>query len=187
MRHFNRKFSSFRERHHSAVEASGPEECILDPSSEPAPLGRRFLRNPLFLARLAALTLGRNCNLETAFKTRSRVSVETVPASFTTRDTVAVETPANFATSRTVVISATCHLIVSAKSQSGSISPSCSETCENIGNPGQKPDVSNGPLLKRPNCLNIPAIKIVPVCLAEMKLTRAILRIARVNFHNLYQ
>src|SRR5258708_35049669 len=104
MRHFNRKFSSFRERHRSGAEASGPDECTLDPASEPAPLGRLFLRNPLFLARFAALTFGRNCNLETALITRSLVSVETVPVSFTTRDTVAVDTPANFATSLTVVI-----------------------------------------------------------------------------------
>ncbi len=43
--------------------------------------------------------LGRNCNFEIAFKTIDLLSQDTLPASFTTGDTVAVETPASLATS----------------------------------------------------------------------------------------
>jgi len=43
--------------------------------------------------------LGQYFNLEIAFKTLVLVSPDTLPASFTTRDTVVVETPADLATS----------------------------------------------------------------------------------------
>jgi hypothetical protein len=61
--------------------------------------------------------LGQYCNLEIAVKTFVLVSQDTLPAPFTTRDTVAVETPASLATSFTVhdrtLISVSASIIIS--------------------------------------------------------------------------
>jgi hypothetical protein len=50
-----------------------------------------------------AEALGRNPNWEMAFMTFVLLSHDTLPAPFTTRDTVAVETPASLATSLIVL------------------------------------------------------------------------------------
>lgn len=55
--------------------------------------------SPLAWLNSTAAVLAQYCNVEMAFKTLVLVSRDTLPLPFATRDTVAVETPANLATS----------------------------------------------------------------------------------------